>query len=316
MKYIRGIDIRPDNREEILPGFSPDFPYIATYAEMDKYIEPRTPWHWHRTVELFYLQSGTLEYTTPRGKWVFQAGTGGFLNSNVLHASRVIPSGDGTIQLLHLFDPVLLSGEQGSRMEAKYILPVTASEVEMLPLDPNIPEQAVILREIRQAFDISGQEWGDEFRLREALTGIWLKLFELIRPQLDREQNGRDSDDKIKTLMVYIHEHYREPISVDQLAEAVHVSRRACFRLFQENLHMTPVEYMRSFRLQKACQLLAKTREPITEIAYSCGLGSSSYFGKVFREQFGCTPAQFRSKWHDRDSSGQISDSICGTIPL
>ena len=59
---------------------------------------------------------------------------------------------------------------------------------------------------------------------------------------------------------------------------------------------MTPVEYMRSYRLRKACQMLSGSREPVTQIAYACGLGSSSYFGKVFREQFGCTPAEYRKK--------------------
>ena len=48
--------------------FSADFPYIATRAELDKYTEPFVPWHWHSSVELFYMESGALEYTTPNGK--------------------------------------------------------------------------------------------------------------------------------------------------------------------------------------------------------------------------------------------------------
>ena len=65
---------------------------------------------------------------------------------------------------------------------------------------------------------------------------------------------------------------------------------------------MTPVEYMRTYRLQKACLMLTKGKEPITLIAYACGFGSGSYFGHVFRERFGCSPAEYRKKWHDRDS--------------
>ena len=40
---------------------------------------------------------------------------------------------------------------------------------------------------------------------------------------------------------------------------------------------------------------------PITEIAYECCLCSSSYFGKTFREAFGCTPGGYRHNWHDCD---------------
>ena len=306
MKNIQSIQLVEGSNEEVLPGFSPDFPYIASCALLDRYLEPATPWHWHRTVELFYVESGTLEYTTPKGKWIFPAGSGGFVNFNVLHTSRVVPSGDSTVQLLHLFDPSFLSGEHGSRMEAKYILPLTtAPGVEVIPLYPDNPAQAPVLEEVKQAFDLSEQEWGYEFHFREALTRIWLKLFELARPAMEQGNASKDSDDKIKMLMVYIHEHYGEPISVEQLAQTAHISKRACFRLFQDTLHMTPVEYIRSYRLQKACQMLAKSKESVTQIAYCCGLGSSSYFGKTFRAAFGCSPLEYRKCWHNRDNKMQ-----------
>ena len=304
MKSIQGIELNDSSREELLPDFTPDFPYIATRAELDKYAEPVVPWHWHGAVELFYMQSGTLEYATPKGKWVFPTGAGGMVNSNVLHTTSFRAAAKGNVQLLHLFDPAFLAGEHGSRLEEKYILPLTtAPGLEIIPLYPSDPGQAEILGEILGAFELSEQEWGYEFRLREALTRIWLKLFDLARPAMEQSRAGRDSDDKIKLLMVYIYEHYGEPISVEQLAQAAHISRRACFRLFQDTLHMTPVEYIRSHRLQKACRMLTKTDESVTRIAYSCGFGSSSYFGKTFREHFSCSPAEYRRFWHDRDNN-------------
>ena len=304
MLKIQRIELNDSSKEEQIPDFAPDFPYVATYAELDKFAGSVVPWHWHRAVELFYMQSGTLEYTTPNGKWTFPAGSGCMVNSNVLHTTSFRAAADSNIQLLHLFDPALLAGEHGSRMEARYILPLTtAQNVELIPLYPEDPAQARILAEITEAFKLSEQEWGYEFRLREALTRIWLKLFELARPAMAQDQGSKASDDQIKRLMVYIHEHYQEPICVEQLAQVCHISRRACFRLFQNHLHMTPVEYIRSYRLQKACQMLVKTSESITQIAYRCGVGSSSYFGKLFREQFGCSPAEYRRYWHDRDKN-------------
>lgn len=55
------------SREESLPGFSSDFPYIASRAELDKYPGQFVPWHWHQAVELFFIESGSLEYYTPVG---------------------------------------------------------------------------------------------------------------------------------------------------------------------------------------------------------------------------------------------------------
>lgn len=305
MKNIQYIELNDNSKEEILPGFDPAFPYIATCAELDKYLQPLTPWHWHRTVELFYMKSGCLEYTTPKGRWEFSAGSGGFVNSNVLHTSHFQRGVESNIQLLHLFDPVLLAGEHGSRMETKYILPLTTAPcVELIPLYPQDEAQREILEEIKAAFELDEQEWGYELKLREALTKIWLMLFELARPAIE-QGCSKEADDKIKMMMVYIHEHYQEPISVEQLALDCHISKRGCFRLFRDNLHMTPMEYIRSYRLQKACQMLANTKDTITQIACNCGLGSSSYFGKIFREVYHCTPLEYRRNWHDCDKNGR-----------
>lgn len=306
MKNIQSIQLIEGSNEELLPGFSPDFPYIASRALLDRYLEPATPWHWHRTVELFYMESGTLEYTTPNGKRVFPAGSGGFVNSNVLHTSMVIPSGAETVQLLHLFEPELLSGGQASRMDMKYIRPLTsAAGIEMIVLSPDDAVQAELLKKIRAVFDLDEDEWGYEFTLRQQLTEIWLALFALARPGIELHSGAKDSDEKMKAMMRYIHAHYPDTISVDQLAKEAHISKRVSYRLFRENLHMSPVEYMTGYRLRKACQRLAETDEPITQIAYNCGLGSSSYFGKLFRERFGCTPGAYRKEWHDRNSNQQ-----------
>ena len=126
MKNIQGIQLIMESNEELLPDFFMDFPYICPCVEFDKYIDPVVPWHWHHAVELFYIKSGRVEYTTPNGKWIFPAGTGGFVNSNVLHSSRVSSTKDGTVQLLHLFDSELLTGGISNRIEERYIRPLTS----------------------------------------------------------------------------------------------------------------------------------------------------------------------------------------------
>lgn len=300
METICEITLNQNNREEQLPHFTARFPYIATRAELNRYATARVPWHWHRTVELFYVESGCLSYTTPRGIWQFPAGSGGFLNANVLHTSQPLDGEGDTVQLLHLFDPVFLAGERGSRVETRYILPLTTSGVEMLPLSPDDPLGVELLMQIQQAFLLSPETWGYELLLREQLTQIWLKLLTLAQPSLP--QKPCDGEEAVKIMMIYVHEHFRETISVAQLAASAHISKRVCFRLFHDRLHMTPLEYLRSYRLQQACRMLTASDAPITRIAYDCGLGSCSYFGQLFRAQFGCSPTAYREKWHDRDS--------------
>ncbi len=203
-----------------------------------------------------------------------------------------------TIQILHIFDTSLLAGEQGSRIDQKYILPLAAAlQLEMIPLYPKNPKEAEILKLIQEAFRLREQDFGYEIRLREALTKIWLLLFEQARSQIENQEEYDKNNDKIKEMMIYIHEHYDRKISVEELGASAFLSERECFRVFRSCLHMTPMEYMKNYRLQMACQMLARGQDSITEIAQTCGLGSSSYFGKLFREYAHCTPLEYRKKY-------------------
>ena len=302
MKMINSIEFYTGSREELLPDFSNEFPYIATCAEIDKFEDSFVPWHWHKSVELFYMESGALEYFTPKGHFVFPAGSGGMVNSNVLHMTRMQKEHTRTLQMEHIFDPALIAGEHGSRIEEKYVMPViTAPQIELIALYPDHPSQKRILDRIQAAFQFSGQEFGYEVKLREALAEIWLALLELSAPELEKKEKQDKNNDRLKLMLVYIHEHYAEKISIPELAAAAFLSERECYRIFRDYLHMTPVEYMVNYRLQAACQMLAKGQESVTSISHACGLGSSSYFGKIFREQKGCTPMEYRAKWQNSD---------------
>lgn len=291
MQSIHGIELNNASREELLPGFDAEFPYIATRAELGRY---EVPWHWHRAVELFYVESGCVAYATPGGTQMFPAGSGGFLNAGVLHASRTVPEGAEAVQLLHLFEPALFFGGPGSRLEKKFVLPLTASPLELLKLDPAMPEQAALLREIRAAFTLREGDWDHELALCGAMTAIWRKLLALALPLTDGAQRKGESDGQIKAMLIFIREHFHEALTVEQLAAAGHVSRRGCFRLFRETLHLTPLEMIREVRLQEAGRLLAASEVSVTEIAGRCGFGSVSYFGQVFAARYGCTPGEYR----------------------
>ena len=51
-----------------------------------------------------------------------------------------------------------------------------------------------------------------------------------------------------------------------------------------------------------ACKLLLETDRTVTDIAQSCGFGTSSYFGAQLHAETGCTPTEYRTKWQDIDT--------------
>lgn len=283
-----------DGGEELLEGLAPDFPYTASRALLNHYD---VPWHWHRAVELFYMESGTLEYDTPQGRTVFPSGSGGLVNTGVLHRTRRPDLRGPTVQLLHLFDASLLFGPPESAIFQRYGAPLlTSPGVELVPLYPDNPRQGDALERLRESFHIPEGSFGYELRLREALAGIWLELLALLPPEGGQ---GRGSSEKMKRMLCYVHGHFRESIKTAEIAAAGYVSERECYRAFQNFLHTTPMEYVRDCRLQLACRMLAEGGDTVTQISQTCGFASSSFFGKVFLNRLGLTPTAYRQKWQD-----------------
>lgn len=305
MKLITGIEFMGGSNEERLPDFDADFPLITTCAALDPGSRPFVPWHWHRAVELTYMKSGAIEYHTPKGRLVLPEGCGALVNSNILHTTFLPQRSVSAVQLLHLFDPSLLSGAPGSRIDRKYIRPITASPaLELIPLFADNPLHAPILRELEQSFALAPDAPGYELMLREKLSRIWLQIFALVGGE-QRPDTKDDLSGRVKQMMAYIHEHYAESVPVKALAQAAICSERECYRAFHACLHMTPSAYLQSYRLQMACRMLLSGRESLTSIAHSCGFGSSSYMGKVFKSATGLTPMQYRRMRQDRQMTGQ-----------
>lgn len=84
------IDLIYENRKELFPESFEKFLHLALRAELNRYRESGVPWHWHGAVEIFYMESGELEYTTPGGQMRFPASSGGFVNSGVLHMTQPV----------------------------------------------------------------------------------------------------------------------------------------------------------------------------------------------------------------------------------
>lgn len=291
MEQVSTVEFKPGSREELLPNFDRTFPCITTCYVPGR--ESCAPWHWHGTAELFFIEEGALEYATPSDRWLLPAGSGGLILPNVPHMTRSQGAGR---QLLHLFDPTLISGTQGSRMEEKYVLPLTTSGLELLVLDRDAPSCRETLRLLQSSFALSPREPGYELRLRAALSEIWFQLLEMAAPRLEGGKKSSELSQRIRAMMVYVHEHYGQRLSAADLAGAACISERSCFALFRDHLHTTPMGYVLDHRLREACRMLAESELSVTEVAAACGLGTSSYFAKVFREKTGLTPLEYRKR--------------------
>lgn len=296
MDEIYGVSIVENSLEETIPDFAADFPCRRSTVIMQAMPAYTAAWHWHPAFELIYLESGTLRYETPHQSVILEAGEGAFVNAQVLHQSQALSPDGAAVVRVHLFDPILLAGFSGSRMESCYILPVVQNRsLEMVPLFRSKPENDGLLRELKASFQLDAQAFGYEMQLRNALSSLWLSLFpRLLQP--DNRTGISGSEEAARKMLQTIQTRWSEDLSVADLAASAALSERECYRVFRQLLHTTPAACLRQHRLSKAAQMLTYTDESVTAIAHACGLGSSSALSRLFQPAYGCSPGDYRRR--------------------
>ncbi len=98
-------------------------------------------------------------------------------------------------------------------------------------------------------------------------------------------------------VLAEINKNFEYKISIEKLADEFNISSRYIRKEFQNRLGVSASEYIMLLRINKARDLLWKTKKSITDIAFSSGFGSSQYFCRVFKKIVGKTPYEYRNEW-------------------
>ena len=94
----------------------------------------------------------------------------------------------------------------------------------------------------------------------------------------------------------HLRERFCEPLDIGVLARRAHMSRTQFHVRFQRALGMSPMQYVRSLRVDKAKQLLLTTTLPVGEVAATVGYDDQLHFSRVFRSAAGASPTDYRER--------------------
>lgn len=108
----------------------------------------------------------------------------------------------------------------------------------------------------------------------------------------------------------YIDKHYIEDIRLGVLAKQYSYSPSHLIRCFNEAYGLSPMQYVKKLRMEKAKNLLDDTNLPVQVIANESGFNITSYFIKQFKKEYGTTPARYRAVLNpDKENSGDTTAS-------
>jgi AraC family transcriptional regulator of arabinose operon len=105
---------------------------------------------------------------------------------------------------------------------------------------------------------------------------------------------GRPLDARVSDAIAYLCQNMASPITLDDLAAAVHLSTSRLSHLFREQVGITPIQYLESQRIERARQMLEQTSMPIGQIARQVGYESPFYFSLRFKKRTGSSPRAYR----------------------
>lgn len=107
-----------------------------------------------------------------------------------------------------------------------------------------------------------------------------------------------DADKEMMTaLMAFINEHIEEEgLKIEELAEAVNLGRTVFYSKIKALVGMSPSDFLRRMRMQRAEELIVKSRLNFSEIAFKVGFSDPKYFTKCFKKETGMTPSEYRQK--------------------
>ena len=286
---LMAVDLRP-------PADHP----IRFYLDvMDEFEQACIRWHWHPELEFNVITGGSIEYYVENEHFTLSAGQGILKNANVLHMAEPAQNTPGAEMFSVIMDAQFIAPAR-SVIYQKYVAPLERSQrLRFLPLSPEEPWQRSILETLREAYRLSQAEEGAyELHIHRLMCEIWQTLSENAHRVPERPLTAAERTDqvRIKQMIGYIQAHFREKLTLDDIAAQANISRSSCLNCFRRVLGMSPMEYVIGQRVERALHLLDSRDLSVAEISDLCGFGDPSYFGKAFRKRTGLTPSGYRER--------------------
>ncbi|MGI6173948.1 MAG: AraC family transcriptional regulator [Christensenellales bacterium] len=267
------------NLRELIHHHSGGLP-IAVYRTDSFY------YHWHEEYEFLYTQTGSVRCVINGQQVLLEPGMGVLLQSGDLHMMEMMTSSHVNVIVVHpafwqtkedaaLFDGTLRFQQILSRTE----------EDDRKILD--------LFARMFECFE--GKTFGYEFRLKALVCSVFAEM--LARGMYAHvEEAPRKAQAIFSNMVAYVHAHYAQELTLETLVQQFYYSKSYIIRLFRQHMNMTPVEYIKRYRVDKAKALLQYGRQSVLEVAVECGFQNVSYFIRTFKAYTGLSPGAYRKQ--------------------
>ncbi len=139
-----------------------------------------------------------------------------------------------------------------------------------------------------------------EASVRGYLYSLVIEMMRLA-DERDRSRRTYRVNEHIRGALEYVSEHYMDQVRVEDIAEACGLSESHFRRIFEDIMHMKPLDYVNLVRIDKACWLLSREDLSMEEVSYRVGYQTQSTFNRNFKRLTGYSPNQWKRKENNHE---------------
>ena len=251
-----------------------------------------TPWqyelHNHSAVEVLLTLEGTVTYIVRDKVYEVRKGEILIVPPDTLHE---LSMGEGSSRYLYLFEPEAILNMRDINAMSEHFHRVFHLRDGS---DAHVRIRELLLK-IQGVYEKHEQMWNAlcySYFLR-IYTVLGQRYLSGVRSR-PKAEHSVDSE-VVNAAMTYINSHYKEDLSLEDVSGFAGFSRYYFSRSFKKHTGSSFKDYLIQKRLQVAMDLLIQTNMQMKDVAQESGFGSVATFNRVFRENKGCTPTQYRA---------------------
>lgn len=287
-------------RRELEKHGTETFPMTVNHDDLWSFEGKNVPIHWHNDLEINLIREGEAVFQVYQKSYRVRTGDGFLLNRNVPHSCSS-PGNEHVRYSTILVRPDFLYGDFGSDVERKCFQPFLQNSaipcIYLTGFDENGKEILQKLNQVEEAFD--RKRFCYELKIKGLLCEAFAMILYGHRQELTKFVPANLQElERLEKMLNYLNMHFTEVISLQDLADQVHLSREVCCRLFKKMTGKTITGYLEEYRVNKSFSLVQSGQYSMTQITEMVGFSNPSRFASAFRKRFGCNPGEYNSVKH------------------
>ena len=284
-------------RRELEKHGTETFPMTVNHDDLWSFEGKNVPIHWHNDLEINLIREGEAIFQVYQKSYRVRTGEGFLLNRNVPHSCSS-PGNEHVRYSTILVRPDFLYGDFGSDVERKCFQPFLQNSaipcIYLTGFDENGKEILQKLNQVEEAFD--RKRFCYELKIKGLLCEAFAMILYGYRQELTKFVPANLQElERLEKMLNYLNMHFTEVISLQDLADQVHLSREVCCRLFKKMTGKTITGYLEEYRVNKSFSLVQSGQYSMTQITEMVGFSNPSRFASAFRKRFGCNPGEYNS---------------------